>query len=114
MMGQLTTHVLDTSQGKPAAGMKIQLWVHSSLGRPPQLIKEVQTNADGRVDTPLLGRGELHSGEYELVFDVGSYFGGDIRFLNLVPVRFIVEDSSSNYHIPLLVAPGGYSTYRGS
>ncbi|RAP78274.1 hydroxyisourate hydrolase [Paenibacillus montanisoli] len=113
MRGQLTTHVLDTTRGKPAAGMRIQLWVRSSLGRAPQLIKEVHTNADGRVDAPLLSRGELHYGEYELVFDVGGYFG-DGNFLNLVPVRFVVDDPEANYHIPLLVAPGGYSTYRGS
>ncbi|SEM86745.1 hydroxyisourate hydrolase [Paenibacillus sp. OV219] len=116
MRGRLTTHVLDTSQGKPAVGMRIELWVRSSLGREPQLVKCAVTNADGRVDEPLLGSGELHIGEYELIFAVGEYYGllEAAPFLGSVPVRFTVTDSNSNYHIPLLVAPGGYSTYRGS
>lgn len=105
-MKGLTTHVLDTMRGRPAAGMKIDLY---SLG---ELIKSITTNADGRTDTPLLSEDEFAVGTYELVFHVGDYFG-DRSFLDQVPVRFIVSDANTKYHVPLLVTPWAYSTYRG-
>jgi hydroxyisourate hydrolase len=104
----LTTHVLDTMRGIPAAGMKIELW---SLDQS-KLIKTVVTNADGRTDTPLLATGEMKTGNYELIFFVGDYFG-ERRFLDRVPVRFVISDVAK-YHVPLLVSPWAYSTYRGS
>ena len=108
-MNSLTTHVLDIMHGIPAAGMKIELW---SL-EPSKLFKSVQTNADGRVDSALLAGEELRSGSYELLFFVGDYFG-ERHFLDRVPVRFLISDPSAKYHIPLLVSPWAYSTYRGS
>jgi 5-hydroxyisourate hydrolase len=105
----LTTHVLDTMRGIPAAGMKIELW---SLDQS-KLIKTVKTNADGRSDAPLLAAGEMKTGNYELIFFVGDYFG-ERRFLDRVPVRFVISDAAVKYHVPLLVSPWAYSTYRGS
>lgn len=108
-MNSLTTHVLDIMRGIPAAGMKIELW---SL-EPSKLLESVQTNVHGRVDSALLAGEELRSGSYELVFFVGDYFG-ERQFLDRVPVRFLISDPSAKYHIPLLVSPWAYSTYRGS
>jgi 5-hydroxyisourate hydrolase len=105
----LTTHVLDTMRGIPAAGMKIELW---SLDQS-KLLKTVETNADGRTDAPLLAAGEMKTGNYELIFFVGDYFG-ERRFLDRVPVRFVITDADAKYHVPLLVSPWAYSTYRGS
>jgi 5-hydroxyisourate hydrolase len=102
----LTTHVLDIAAGRPAAGVAI------TLARGDEVLASAVTNADGRTDAPLLER--LEAGEYELRFAVGDYFGGDERFLDVVPVRFGVTDPDAHHHVPLLVAPGGYSTYRGS
>ena len=107
MSAKLTTHVLDTALGRPAAGMKIELWSGETL------LKTAVTNADGRMDAPLLAGAELTEGEYELVFHVGEYFGTRI-FLDRVPVRFIVSDAAAGYHVPLLCTPWAYSTYRGS
>ena len=105
----LTTHVLDTMRGIPAAGMKIELW---SLDQS-KLLKTVDTNADGRSDAPLLAAGEIKTGNYELIFFVGDYFD-ERRFLDRVPVRFVISDATAKYHVPLLVSPWAYSTYRGS
>jgi 5-hydroxyisourate hydrolase len=105
----LTTHVLDTMRGQPAAGMTIELW---SLDRSERL-KSVKTNSDGRTDAPLLAGEEMAAGNYELIFFVGDYFG-ERRFLDRVPVRFIISDPAAKYHVPLLVSPWAYSTYRGS
>ena len=102
----LTTHVLDLAAGRPAAGVAI------TLLRGEDVLATAVTNADGRTDAPLLER--LEAGEYELRFAVGDYFGGESRFLDVVPVRFGVSDPDAHHHVPLLVAPGGYSTYRGS
>jgi hydroxyisourate hydrolase len=102
----LTTHVLDLAAGRPAAGVAITL-----LRGDAELARAV-TNADGRTDGPLLDT--LEEGEYELRFAVGDYFGGGPGFLDVVPVRFRVVDAGAHHHVPLLVAPGGYSTYRGS
>ncbi|MEY2501697.1 MAG: 5-hydroxyisourate hydrolase [Verrucomicrobiota bacterium] len=105
----LTTHVLDTMRGLPAAGMTIELWsVDQST-----MLKSVQTNSDGRVDEPLLTGEQMRAGTYELIFFVGDYFG-ERRFLDRVPVRFVISDAAAKYHVPLLVSPWSYSTYRGS
>jgi 5-hydroxyisourate hydrolase len=108
-MGKLSTHVLDTMHGRPAAGMKIE------LRRIPggELVKALVTNADGRTDELVLGPEEIEAGEYELSFHVGDYFG-EKAFLDLVPVRFRVADASQGYHVPLLCTPWSYATYRGS
>lgn len=114
MPGRLTTHVLDTGRGVPAAGVLIELW------RETQLLKSARTNADGRTDEPLLAGEALEAGGYELLFHVGEYFAatglsaGDRPFLDQVPVRFGVSDRNGHYHVPLLVSPWSYSTYRGS
>ena len=112
-MARLSTHVLDTANGRPAAGMRVQLYVCE----PRRLVKTVTTNADGRTDEPLLAGDALAAGVYELVFGVADYFGlpgGAVPFLGEVVVRFGVADAAANYHVPLLVSPYGYSTYRGS
>ena len=108
-MNQLTTHVLDTMRGIPAAGMTIELWSVD----PSKMLKSVQTNSDGRTDIPLLAGAEMTAGNYELIFFVGDYFG-ERRFLDRVPVRFVISDAAAKYHVPLLVSPWAYSTYRGS
>ena len=107
MNAKLSTHVLDTTRGKPAAGMTI------TLSRGGQLLKTVKTNADGRTDAPLLAASEMAAGEYELVFHVGDYFGSR-EFLDRVPVRFTISDVTASHHVPLLCSPWAYSTYRGS
>jgi len=103
----LTTHVLDTARGRPAAGMAIE------LARGGRLVTATVTNAGGRTDEPLVAAGELQAGEYELLFAVGDYFG-ERAFLDRVPVRFTISDPAAHYHVPLLVSPWSYSTYRGS
>ena len=108
-MNSLTTHVLDTMRGCPAAGMKIELW---SLAQS-KLLKTVETNADGRTESPLLTGDEMIAGNFELIFYVGDYFG-ERKFLDRVPVRFVIADTAAKYHVPLLVSPWAYSTYRGS
>jgi 5-hydroxyisourate hydrolase len=110
-MSTLTTHVLDTMRGCPAAGMQIELWSIAGDARKP--LKTVRTNSDGRVDSPLLSGNEMAAGTYELVFFVGDYFG-ERKFLDSIPVRFIISDATAKYHVPLLVSPWSYSTYRGS
>ena len=108
-MSALTTHVLDTMRGQPAAGMKVALW---SLDKKA-LLKTVETNKDGRTDAPLLDGDSMVAGNYELTFFVGDYFG-EKKFLDRVPVRFIISNANTKYHVPLLVSPWSYSTYRGS
>jgi 5-hydroxyisourate hydrolase len=118
--GQLTTHVLDVTRGRPAEGVEIELLRHAPGAGDAQTLTRARTNADGRTDAPLVAAGELLPGHYELVFDVGAYFEaqglaeGDHPFLGLVPVRFGVTDAATSYHVPLLVSPWAYSTYRGS
>jgi 2-oxo-4-hydroxy-4-carboxy-5-ureidoimidazoline decarboxylase len=115
----LTTHVLDTSRGRPAAGVRIDLAALESDGRA-RPIRTVTTNAEGRTDAPLLGDGEMIPGRYELAFHVGEYFRatgvalGDPPYLDVVPVRFAIAEPEAHYHVPLLVSPWSYSTYRGS
>ena len=116
--GRLTTHVLDTMSGRPGAGLVIELFRIESEARRP--LARLTTNADGRTAGPLLAGADLRRGTYELVFHVGGYFRargvalGDPAFLDQVPVRFGIADPAGHYHVPLLVSPYGYSTYRGS
>jgi 5-hydroxyisourate hydrolase len=135
MSGKLSTHVLDTARGRPATGLKIQLWRIEPQER--RLLKEAVTNQDGRTETPLLLGEELKPGLYELVFQVGPYFRdlslrspaapgkaermektspetAEEAFLDDVPVRFRILNSEDSYHVPLLVSPWSYTTYRGS
>jgi 5-hydroxyisourate hydrolase len=117
-MGHLTTHVLDTANGRPAAGVAIEL--RRLEDEQATSITQVTTNEDGRTDTPLLANEEFIAATYELIFDIGAYFaqaGGATSsppFLDRVPVRFTVNDASAHYHVPLLASPWAYSTYRGS
>jgi 5-hydroxyisourate hydrolase len=110
MSGRLTTHVLDTASGRPAAGIPIEL--ARVDGERREVLRALTTNADGRTDEPLLDGGELSAGTYELTFSVGGHF--DDGFLDRVPVRFTIADADAHYHVPLLVSPWSYSTYRGS
>lgn len=120
MPGKLTTHVLDTAQGIPAVNMEIELWLLTPHYDRKKLLKIVQTNVGGRTDAPLLTEGELEVAVYELIFDVGEYFNSQSiktpqpHFLDRVPVRFGIADIHAHYHVPLLVSPWSYSTYRGS
>ena len=110
-MGKLTTHVLDTANGKPGAGMKVVL---SFLdGKDWKVLKTVTTNKDGRTDEPLAEGAALKPGVYRLQFHVGDYFKKK-DFLDVVPIRFGMADASSHYHVPLLCSPWGYTTYKGS
>ena len=116
--GRLTTHVLDTASGSPASGVRVELFRLAENGR--QSVRDTVTNADGRCDAPLLAGEDFGPGRYELVFHVGAYFraaGAALRdpaFLDEVPVRFGVAAAGEHYHVPLLISPYGYSTYRGS
>ncbi len=118
MPGRLTTHVLDTAHGRPAAGLVVELWTVRDGGERA-LLQTVRTNADGRTDAPLLEGDALRPGVYEIVFAVGDYFAAGQEtaapaFLDRVPVRFGIADAAAHYHVPLLVSPWAYSTYRGS
>ena len=116
--GKLTTHVLDTAGGCPAAGMKLELYRLGENGT--QCLTTQVTNADGRTDEPLLSAADMETGVYELRFWVGDYFVTcqpslpEPPFLNQVPIRFGIADAAAHYHVPLLVSPWSYSTYRGS
>jgi 5-hydroxyisourate hydrolase len=110
MSGRLTTHVLDTARGRPAPGIPVEL--ARVDGEHRELLRTLRTNVDGRTDEPLLEGAELRPGTYELTFDVAAHF--EEGFLGRVPVRFTVADAGAHYHVPLLVSPWSYSTYRGS
>jgi len=118
MTGFLTTHILDTARGIPAAGVAITLYRVSGENRT-QIAKTV-TNADGRTDSPILPADQFAVGRYELVFHAGAYLrttgqaGADPLFLDDIPIRFGMSDADAHYHVPLLLSPYGYSTYRGS
>ena len=120
MTGKLTTHVLDTANGGPAAGMTIHLWAIAPDSGNRTHLKSVITNADGRVDSPLLADADFQVGLYELVFEVGPYFQqrdptlSHPPFLDQVPLRFGIAAADAHYHVPLLASPWSYSTYRGS
>jgi len=115
-MGKLTTHVLDTANGKPGVGVKVRLF---SMENGRHLVASTETNADGRTDEPLMAGETFRSGVYELEFSVGDYFGGtnasqaDPPFLDDVVIR-VTLSGDDHYHVPLLVSPWSYSTYRGS
>jgi hydroxyisourate hydrolase len=125
--GRLTTHVLDTAHGRPAAGVAVELVLLERMGGSGSpsgptdgVVARAATNADGRTDAPLIAPGALVAGLYELRFAVGAYFAtastelGAPPFLDVIPIRFAVADPDAAYHVPLLVSPWSYSTYRGS
>ncbi|EAR50685.1 transthyretin family protein [Oceanicola granulosus HTCC2516] len=117
MAGYLTTHVLDTARGRPAAGLRIELYRIEGDGRTK--LAEATTNDDGRTDGPILPEADFATGSYELVFHAGSYLdvsgvpGESPRFLSEIPIRFGMSEET-HYHVPLLLSPFGYATYRGS
>ena len=117
-MGQLTSHILDTCHGVPAAGVRLELWDVSTAAA--KRLKVATTNHDGRLDAPLLAGAAFTKATLEIRFHVGAYFNSKPHtasatpFLDIVPVGFSVTDPDSHYHIPLLVSPFSYSTYRGS
>lgn len=114
MSGYLTTHVLDTAAGRPAAGLTIDLYRLDGDARTH--LRQMTTNDDGRTDSPILPQGEFSTGDYELVFRTGPYLiasGASDDFLPEAPVRFRMTEQA-HYHVPLLLSPYGYSTYRGS
>lgn len=116
-MGRLTTHVLDTATGMPAAGLAIELY---RIDKQDERVTSASTNHDGRLDGPLLEGAAFVPGVYELRFHAGDYLRAtgarlsDPAFLDIVPIRFGVADAAAHYHVPLLLSPYGYSTYRGS
>ncbi|QFS83690.1 5-hydroxyisourate hydrolase [Roseivivax sp. THAF40] len=118
MAGYLTTHILDTARGCPAAGVKIALYRVS--GNSHRKIAETVTNDDGRTDSPILPQDAYQTGTYELIFFAGDYLraaglaSGETLFLDQIPIRFGMDDPDAHYHVPLLLSPYGYSTYRGS
>jgi 5-hydroxyisourate hydrolase len=117
-MGRLSTHVLDTVNGKPARGVAIELFAIE--GGQRRSVLRTATNADGRTDAPLMIGDAFRTGTFELVFEVGAYFSSfgtataDPPFLDIVPIRFTIAEPDGHYHVPLLVSPWSYSTYRGS
>ncbi|HVO90727.1 MAG TPA: hydroxyisourate hydrolase [Casimicrobiaceae bacterium] len=118
MAGQLTTHVLDTAHGTPATGMTLALY--RLEGDTPRLVVRATTNRDGRCDAPLLEGAALSAGRYRLVFEAGDYFRArgvalpEPPFIDAIPIDFGIADSDTHYHVPLLVSPWSYATYRGS
>jgi 5-hydroxyisourate hydrolase len=117
-MARLSTHVLDTANGVPAAGVRLQL--HRVHGDRLELVTECVTNADGRTDAPLLSGDAIEAGRYRLTFHAGDYFRGrgvalpDPPFVDVVELAFGIADPRGHYHVPLLVSPWSYATYRGS
>jgi hydroxyisourate hydrolase len=118
-MAGVTTHVLDVTSGWPAEGVRVELYELAD-GSERKLIADVTTNADGRTDEPLMRADQARAGRFELVFHAGDYFRrrrselADPPFLDLIPIRFGVADPQAHYHVPLIVSPWSYSTYRGS
>jgi 5-hydroxyisourate hydrolase len=118
-MGKLSTHVLDVTQGKPGAGVRLALYAIDQNNQKI-LLKQAVTNSDGRCDAPLLQGDEVQAGRYELVFGAGDYFAAQgvqvptPRFIDEVVIAFGIADPDQNYHVPLVVSPWSYSTYRGS
>jgi 5-hydroxyisourate hydrolase len=117
-MGRLSTHVLDTANGLPARGVAVELFVLEGDAR--RSVVRTVTNADGRTDAPLMAGEAFRTGTYELIFEAGAYFKSlgiataDPPFLDIVPIRFSIAEPDGHYHVPLLVSPWSYSTYRGS
>jgi 5-hydroxyisourate hydrolase len=122
MAGKLSTHVLDTAHGRPAAGVRVTVYFidpQDGADKGEVRLRSLLTNADGRTDGPLLEGAKFHEGRYRLEFTVGDYFAARghpdaRRFLDVVQIAFTVDDATSPYHVPLLVSPWSYSTYRGS
>jgi len=118
-MAGLSTHVLDTARGGPASGVTIELFRVAADGARTSMAK-ARTNADGRTDAPLISAADARVGTYELVFLVGDYFRrtgaatAEPPFLDVIPIRFSIADPKAHYHVPLLVTPWSYATYRGS
>jgi 5-hydroxyisourate hydrolase len=117
MMGRLSTHVLDVANGRPARGLRIEL--SRFINGAAKSLATAVTNADGRTDEPLLAGDALLAGKYRILFHVGDYFrsvglADAGKFLDIVPVEFIIDDGGAEYHVPLLVSPWHYVTYRGS
>ena len=119
--GYVTTHVLDTSRGRPASGLRIDVYrLSDALGTAREHITSLTTNADGRTDIPAIDTANMAAGSYEFMFHAGAYLEqvhgkpDGVAFLDMIPVRFGVTDPSQHYHVPLLLSPFGYSTYRGS
>jgi 5-hydroxyisourate hydrolase len=116
-MGKLTTHVLDTAHGCPGKGIALRLY---KCGKKDTLLAKARTNADGRCDAPILAGKDMKAGTYRLEFDVAAYYKAKgvklakAPFLGTVVIQFGIADGSAHYHVPLLVSPYGYSTYRGS
>lgn len=114
-MGRLTTHVLDTANGRPGAGVRIELYrLEDDTGT---LLAAATTNRDGRTDQPLVEGDGFRNGTYQLVFHIGDYFkaqGQATVFVDVVPIRFGIADAAQHYHVPLLCSPWSYTTYRGS
>jgi 5-hydroxyisourate hydrolase len=115
----LTTHVLDVTRGGPAERVRVELYEFAAGGERA-LVADILTNADGRTDAPLISAGQARVGLFELVFHAGDYFRrrgettSDPPFLDLIPIRFAIADPGAHYHVPLLLSPWSYSTYRGS
>jgi 5-hydroxyisourate hydrolase len=115
----VTTHVLDVTSGQPAGGVRVEFYELAG-GPDRNLIADVVTNADGRTDRPLMSADEARAGRFELVFHAGDYFRrlrtgmADPPFLDVIPIRFGLADPQAHYHVPLIVSPWSYSTYRGS
>lgn len=118
-MGRLSTHVLDTMQGRPGAGMRVEL-LEAAEGGGWRHLADVTTNADGRTDAPLLAGAAFRTGRFQLRFHVGAYFAAqglslaEPAFLDIVPIHFGMAEPDGHYHVPLLCSPFAYSTYRGS
>lgn len=118
-MAGLTTHVLDTVFGRPAAGVEIELFELKTDGSRER-VAHVRTNTDGRTDAPLIPAGQARAGRFELAFHIGDYFRrqgaamAEPPFLDVVPIRFAIADPAAHYHVPLVATPWSYSTYRGS
>jgi len=119
-MSGLTTHILDLTQGKPACDVKIELYFTETSQGEWQLLKTAVTNLDGRLNQPLLSSEEMQIGYYELCYHISDYFKSqkielpNPPFLDIVPIRFGISSIESHYHVPLLISPYGYQTYRGS
>ena len=117
-MGRLTTHVIDTASGRPAAGLRIDLYRRDGDSRTQVL--SVVTNDDGRVDAPLMEGGDMAAGRYEIVFQAAAYLRTagtalpEVPFLDEIVIAFGIDNPDQHYHVPLLFSPYGYSTYRGS
>ena len=117
-MGYLTTHVSDTAKGCPGSAMQVRLY--RIVDGQSELLSEIVTNSDGRCDSPILAADDFKMGKYELVFEAGDYFrrsgtlGSGPSFVEDVVIRFVISDESDHYHVPLIVSPYSFSTYRGS